>query len=74
MALELRPTSLETAGLEAALRWLAEQHQQRTGIPAEVVGHVNGISGDLAIACFRVTQEALTNVVRHARRSASGSS
>ncbi len=67
MALELRPTSLETAGLEAALRWLAEQHQQRTGIPAEVVGHVNGISGDLAIACFRVTQEALTNVVRHAR-------
>jgi PAS domain S-box-containing protein len=67
LALELRPTMLETGGLEGALRWLAEQHQQRTGIVAEVVGHVTDVSGDLAIACFRVAQEALTNVVRHAR-------
>jgi signal transduction histidine kinase len=67
LALELRPTMLETGGLESALRWLAEQHQQRTGIVTEVVGHVTEVSGDLAIACFRVVQEALTNVVRHAR-------
>jgi signal transduction histidine kinase len=67
LALELRPTMLETGGLESALRWLAQQHQQRTGIVTEVVGHITEVSGDSAIACFRVAQEALTNVVRHAR-------
>jgi signal transduction histidine kinase len=67
LALELRPTMLDSAGLEPALRWLAEQHKQRTGIATQVVGHLNDLPGDLAIACFRVAQEALTNVVRHAR-------
>jgi PAS domain S-box-containing protein len=67
LALELRPAMLDTAGLDATLRWLAAQHEQRTGIPAEVVGHLNEVSGDVAIACFRMVQEALTNVVRHAR-------
>jgi signal transduction histidine kinase len=66
LALELRPTMLETGGLESALRWLAEQHQQRTGIVTQVVGHLAEVSGDPASACFRVVQEALTNVVRHA--------
>jgi two-component system sensor histidine kinase UhpB len=67
LAFELRPAMLESAGLEPTLRWLAEQHQQRTGIAAQVVGHLNDVSGDLEIACFRAAQEALTNVVRHAR-------
>jgi PAS domain S-box-containing protein len=67
LALELRPAMLDTAGLEAALRWLADQHQQRTSIATEVVGHLNDVCGDVAIACFRMVQEALTNVVRHAR-------
>jgi signal transduction histidine kinase len=68
LALELRPTMLDTLGLEATLRWLAEQHQQRTGREVQVVGHLTGppLSPDLSIACFRVVQEALTNVVRHA--------
>lgn len=65
LTLELRPAMLETAGLEAALRWLAEQNQQQTGIDTQVVGHLNAVSGDLAIACYRVVQEALTNIVRH---------
>jgi two-component system sensor histidine kinase UhpB len=67
LALQLRPAMLETAGLEATLRWLAEQHQQHTGIATQVEGHLNAVPDDLAIACFRVVQEALTNVVRHAR-------
>ena len=67
LALELRPTMLETSGLNATLRWLAEQHQQRSGIDTQVVGYLSEVPGDLAIACFRVAQEALTNVVRHAR-------
>jgi two-component system sensor histidine kinase UhpB len=58
---------LETAGLEATLRWLAEQYQQHTRIATQVEGHLNGVPGDLAIACFRIVQEALTNIVRHAR-------
>ena len=67
LALELRPTMLETAGLDATLRWLAEQHLQQTGTPVHVAGHVAQISGEVAIACFRVAQEALTNVMRHAK-------
>ena len=67
LALELRPTMLETAGLDPTLRWLAEQHQQLTGIEPQIVGHLNDVPGDVAIACFRAVQEALTNVVRHAR-------
>jgi signal transduction histidine kinase len=66
LALELRPTMLETGGLDAALRWLAEQHRQRTGIDTEITGQLGDVPGDLAIACFRVAQEALTNVARHA--------
>jgi hypothetical protein len=67
LALDLRPAMLDTAGLDSTLRWLAEQHQQRTGVAVEVVGHLNEVPGDQAIAGFRMVQEALTNVVRHAR-------
>lgn len=67
LALELRPMLLETAGLAGTLRWLADQVQQRTGIITQVAGHVPDVSGEVAIACFRIVQEALTNVVRHAR-------
>jgi signal transduction histidine kinase len=68
LALELRPIMLDTLGLEAALRWLAEHHQQLTGTPVEVVGHLTGatLPAEVATACFRVAQEALTNVARHA--------
>jgi PAS domain S-box-containing protein len=67
LALELRPIMLETGGLDATLGWLAEQFERRTGIAAEVVGHAGDVSGDLATASFRVIQEALTNVMRHAQ-------
>ena len=67
LALNLRPQMLETDGLESTLRWLAAQHQQHTGIRTQFTGHLGEVSADLAIACFRVVQEALTNVIRHAR-------
>jgi signal transduction histidine kinase len=68
LAIELRPTMLDSVGLESTLRWLAEQHQQLTGRAVKVAGHLTGppLPPDLSIACFRVAQEALTNVVRHA--------
>jgi signal transduction histidine kinase len=67
MALELRPIMLETAGLDATLRWLAERHEQQTGIATQVAGHSGEVPAGLAIAGFRVVQEALTNAVRHAQ-------
>jgi signal transduction histidine kinase len=67
LVLELRPTMLESAGLVPTLKWMARQHKERTGIATEVIGELNEIPGDPAIACFRVAQEALTNVTRHAR-------
>jgi two-component system sensor histidine kinase UhpB len=67
LVLELRPMMLESVGLMPTLRWLAEQHAERTGIAIYVVGQLNDVSGDLAIACFRAVQEALTNVIRHSR-------
>jgi two-component system sensor histidine kinase UhpB len=68
LALELHPAMLDTLGLEATLRWLAEQHQQRTGCEVEVVGHlsVKPLSLEMTIVCFRVVQEGLTNIARHA--------
>jgi PAS domain S-box-containing protein len=67
LVLELHPTMLESAGLEPTLRWLAEQHEQGTGIATQVVGHLNDVPSNLAIGCFRAIQESLTNVMRHAR-------
>jgi signal transduction histidine kinase len=67
LVLELRPTMLESAGLAPTLKWLAKQHEERTGMATQVVGQLNDVPSDVAIACFRAVQEALTNVIRHAR-------
>ena len=67
LALELRPSMLETAGLDGTLRWLAEQYSRQGNIAVTVTGHASRLSSDVAITCFRVVQEALTNVLRHAK-------
>ena len=70
LSIELRPSLLDDLGLTAALRWYVDHYAQRTGIIAEVV---NGSKEDgrlpreLETACFRIAQEALTNVARHAQ-------
>jgi PAS domain S-box-containing protein len=68
LALELRPSILDDLGLAAALRWHTERFARETGI--QIVLSVDPIEGRLApeveTTCFRVVQEALTNVVRHA--------
>ena len=66
---ELRPGVLDDLGLVAAIEWQAQQFQQRTGINCCCDAGLEEIelSRDQAIAIFRVFQEILTNVLRHAQ-------
>ncbi len=66
---ELRPGLLDDLGLPAAFEWQAEDFQKRTGIHCEVRIHPEDIALDrnLSTAIFRIFQETLTNVVRHAK-------
>ena len=65
---ELRPGLLDSLGLTAAIEWQAEEFAQRTGIECQLhgVGRDIVLHPDLATAIFRIFQEALTNVTRHA--------
>jgi signal transduction histidine kinase len=64
----LRPQILDDLGLEAALNWLARHSAESGGYDVEVdVGALPApIDGDLSTLIFRVAQEALTNVLKHA--------
>ena len=63
----LRPTILDDFGLAAGLRWLCEGFAQRTGIDVACDAPFTGRLHDGAEThLFRITQEALTNVARHA--------
>ncbi len=68
LASELRPGLLDDLGLLAALEWQMQQFSQRTGISYTI--HTNSEDVDLGleanIAVFRIFQEALTNISRHA--------
>jgi two-component system, NarL family, sensor histidine kinase UhpB len=72
IATELRPPILDQLGLAAAVEWLAQDFARRTGIACTVKLHpIEGtISDEHATALFRIVQEALTNVSRHAAASA----
>lgn len=69
LALDLRPALLDDLGLIAALRWYVNREAQRAGLTWELVADpVDArLAPEIATACFRIAQEALTNVVRHAR-------
>ncbi len=63
----LRPRILDEEGLTAAVHWLARQYRGRTGRPCAVsVSLPAEPDADAALVVFRVVQEALTNVARHA--------
>ena len=71
IATELRPGALDTLGLAAALQQEAERFQERTGIACELTlpDAQLELTRDASTAVFRIFQEALTNVVRHAHAS-----
>src|SRR5579883_989928 len=73
LALQLRPAVLDDLGLEAALRWLAEDWTSRFHVPLDLridgLEHVLREQADAALyetTLFRIVQECLTNVARHA--------
>jgi signal transduction histidine kinase len=64
---DLRPLELESAGLVEAIRVAAERFELRTGIPTSFRHQGGEVGADGAALClFRVLQESLTNVARHA--------
>lgn len=63
---DLRPSMLDRAGLDAALEWLTQHFARRSGLCVTLAGKIGEVPDVLAIGCFRVVQEALTNVARHA--------
>ncbi len=68
---ELRPPMLDALGLGAALRALTEEWSLQHGITIQLVlpkdANLRSLPVEIAVNLFRVTQEALTNIARHAR-------
>lgn len=66
---ELRPPMLDDYGLLPALHWYAKDFWTRTGIEVTVSGSDTGdrLAAEMEITFFRIAQEALTNVAKHAR-------
>jgi PAS domain S-box-containing protein len=69
LSLNLRPSMLDDLGLEPALRWLAHRQAALAGLQAEVRAEPlkQRLDPMIETECFRVAQEALTNVVKHAK-------
>ena len=66
----LRPAVLDELGLKAAIEWQAEEFSRRAGIRCLVHANVNEeVNTDTSVAMFRIFQELLTNVLRHAHAS-----
>jgi signal transduction histidine kinase len=67
LAQALRPPLLDDLGLETAIRWQAERLAKDAGFTVEVEarGLPPSPSSERTTACFRVAQEALTNIARH---------
>ena len=65
---DLRPSHLDDLGLSAAIRWYAGNLQERTGLnmKVEVDGHEKPITPAAKTATFRIVQEALNNIIKHA--------
>ena len=68
---DLRPGVLDDYGLVAALQWLGDEMTTRTGLVVDVQGEAltHRLAAPVENSLFRIAQEALTNVTKHARAS-----
>ena len=71
LAVELRPKALDDFGLIPALERLTETWSSQTGIAITLVAHLDDetLSNDIATALYRIVQESLVTIVRHAGAS-----
>jgi PAS domain S-box-containing protein len=69
LALDLRPSLLDDLGLVPALRWYANRQATRNGwtLSLSVEDMTGRVPAPIEVACFRVVQEALTNIAKYAR-------
>jgi signal transduction histidine kinase len=68
LALDLRPSGLDDLGLAAALRWHVDRFARQASLETHLsIDTVETLEPELQTTCFRLAQEALTNVARHAR-------
>ncbi len=71
LSIDLRPSALDDLGLLPALRWYVKEYQQKTNIQVEF--HTTGfkdrerLSPEMETALYRIVQESLTNVAKHAQ-------
>ncbi len=68
---ELRPEVLDNLGLIPAFEWLLQEFTEKTGIKCKIEKNIDEVQTDkqIEIALFRIFQEALTNIVKHAQAS-----
>ena len=68
---KLRPAMLDQLGLESAFHWYIGEFQNRTGISCQVDFNYHDITEDkkIPITLYRILQESLTNIARHAKAS-----
>ena len=69
IASELRPVALDELGLVEAIKWQAQQFQDRTGIFVECDCQLEdlALNREVSTGIFRIFQETLTNILRHAK-------
>ena len=68
LAVELRPKALDDFGLVAALERLRDTFSEQTGMRVDLESQLDGrLPSDVETALYRIVQEALTNVVKHAQ-------
>ncbi len=69
IATQLRPSILDDLGLISAMDWQSEEFQKRSEIKSTFIANVThvSVSPDIATGIFRIYQECLTNVSRHAK-------
>jgi signal transduction histidine kinase len=68
---DLRPSLLDDMGLHAALSWYVDEVNRRglTQVELAIAGPPSRLPSEVEITLFRITQESLANVIRHARAS-----
>lgn len=68
ISMGLRPSMLDDLGLEPAIRWQARDFARRTGVDVDVriEGNLDSLPENHRIHAYRIVQESLTNIARHA--------